>query len=171
MRVWLAWLLCCGGLCSGGDHYSTLGVKRDASASAIKSAYRQLALSHHPDRTRALPEREQSEKQRVFERVNEAFEVLGDPARRQQYDVSQPVGSGGSGRVGEREMGGKPGVLREDCCAGAVYLVWAGAGWWEEEGWYALSCRWMGGCGIPAGGGEGRDAHWLGGNAQGPWYL
>ena len=41
------------------NHYTTLGVPRDASADTIKAAYRKAALKHHPDRTRGLSPAEQ----------------------------------------------------------------------------------------------------------------
>eukprot|EP00966_Prymnesium_polylepis_P282013 6516908-Prymnesium_polylepis.2 len=68
------------------DHYSTLGVPRDASAATIKTAFRKAALAHHPDRTRKLAAAQRQTSQRLFEQMNEAFEVLGDPALRRQYD-------------------------------------------------------------------------------------
>ena len=71
---------------ANADHYKTLGVPRDASAEVIKAAYRKVALAHHPDRTRRLAAKEQERSQRLFERVNNAFEVLGDPTQRRQYD-------------------------------------------------------------------------------------
>ena len=65
------------------DYYSILGVNRTASDSEIKSAYRQLAMQHHPDRGG------DSEK---FAQINEAYEVLKDPQRKSAYDNPQPQG-------------------------------------------------------------------------------
>lgn len=75
-------------LCIEADHYATLGVTRDASASHIKAAYRKFALSHHPDKTRMLRKEEQEKSQQLFVKVNEAFEVLGDADKRREYDAS-----------------------------------------------------------------------------------
>ena len=75
------------------SHYDVLGLRRDADADAVRRAYKQAALRHHPDRGGT------NEK---FEEVNEAFSVLSDARRRQQYDAQQRFGgaapSGASGR-------------------------------------------------------------------------
>ena len=62
------------------DYYETLGVPRDASADAIKKAFRQLARKYHPDVSKA-PDAEARMKE-----VNEANTVLSDPERRAAYD-------------------------------------------------------------------------------------
>ena len=59
------------------DYYSTLGVPRDASQEEIKKAYRKLAMTHHPDRGGNPTE---------FQKLNDAYEVLSDISKRQQYD-------------------------------------------------------------------------------------
>lgn len=59
------------------DHYSTLGVPRSASQEEIKKAYRKLAMQHHPDR---------GGDQEKFTQVQQAYDVLGDPQKRQEYD-------------------------------------------------------------------------------------
>ena len=63
------------------DYYSALGVARDASAEQIKKAYRKLARKHHPDVSKA-----KDAHARMAE-VNEANEVLSDPAKREAYDT------------------------------------------------------------------------------------
>ncbi|MFB3882087.1 MAG: molecular chaperone DnaJ [Armatimonadota bacterium] len=63
------------------DYYEVLGVPRDASQDDIKRAFRRLARRHHPDVNPEDPEAEGR-----FKEVAEAYEVLGDPDRRQQYD-------------------------------------------------------------------------------------
>jgi len=63
------------------DHYSTLGVSRDASQEEIKKAYRKLAMTHHPDKGGNPVE---------FQKINDAYEVLGDATKRMQYDNPQP---------------------------------------------------------------------------------
>ncbi len=64
------------------DYYQILGVPRNASQEQIKKAYRKLAMQYHPDRN---PGKEQWANDK-FKEMNEAFGVLGDPQKRQQYD-------------------------------------------------------------------------------------
>jgi curved DNA-binding protein len=63
------------------DYYKTLGVSRTATQAEIKKAYRKLARQHHPDQNKGDKAAEQR-----FKDVNEANEVLSDPAKRKQYD-------------------------------------------------------------------------------------
>jgi DnaJ-class molecular chaperone len=63
------------------DYYSTLGVAKTATDKEIKQAYRRLARKHHPD---VNPGDEAAETR--FKELNEAYEVLGDPAKRKKYD-------------------------------------------------------------------------------------
>jgi len=73
------------------DLYQILGVSNDASAEDIRKAYRQLARELHPD-VSADPSTEVR-----FKEVTAAYEILSDPAKRQQYD--RYGGSGGSGEM------------------------------------------------------------------------
>jgi DnaJ-domain-containing protein 1 len=63
------------------DYYAILGVPRDATQEQIKEAYRRLVKIYHPDRNPS-PEAEE-----MFKLINEAYQVLSDPARRAGYDV------------------------------------------------------------------------------------
>ena len=63
------------------DFYRVLGVSRDASDDAIKKAYRKLVFQHHPDRN---PDSTQAESK--IREINEAYEVVGDPEKRRNYD-------------------------------------------------------------------------------------
>lgn len=63
------------------DYYQTLGVSKTADQDAIKKAYRKLARQHHPD---VNPEDKKAEER--FKDINEAYEVLSDPEKRQKYD-------------------------------------------------------------------------------------
>jgi curved DNA-binding protein len=63
------------------DYYATLGVSKSASDKEIKQAFRKLARKHHPD---VNPGNKAAEAK--FKDINEAYEVLGDPAKRKKYD-------------------------------------------------------------------------------------
>ena len=78
---------------TSGDYYGTLGVARNASTDEIKRAYRKLARQLHPD---VNPDPEVQEQ---FKHVTNAYEVLSDPQKRQQYDMGfDPLSrSGGAG--------------------------------------------------------------------------
>jgi molecular chaperone DnaJ len=66
---------------AGKDYYSILGIGRNASDKEIKQAYRKLARQYHPD---VNPGDKTAEEK--FKHINEAYEVLSDPAKRQKYD-------------------------------------------------------------------------------------
>ncbi|MCI5523027.1 MAG: DnaJ domain-containing protein [Treponema sp.] len=63
------------------DFYKTLGVEKNASAEEIKKAYRNLAFEYHPDRNAGDKNAEEK-----FKKINEAYSVLGDEAKRKEYD-------------------------------------------------------------------------------------
>ena len=63
------------------DYYATLGVGKGATEKEIKQAFRKLARKHHPD---VNPGDKAAEAK--FKEINEAYEVLGDPAKRKKYD-------------------------------------------------------------------------------------
>ena len=80
------------------DYYDVLGVARDADETAVKKAYRQLALKYHPDRNPDDPDAEEK-----FKEATEAYEVLRDSQLRALYDryghagLKAGVGGGGGG--------------------------------------------------------------------------
>jgi len=80
------------------DYYSILGVPENAGEQEIKKAFRKLAFRHHPD-TNPGNERQAEEK---FKEINEAYAVLGDKAKRQQYDLARKGGFAGAGYGGYR---------------------------------------------------------------------
>ncbi len=63
------------------DYYEVLGVSKNASKDEIKDAYRKLAMQYHPDRNKA-PDAEEK-----FKEISEAYAVLSDNEKRQQYDL------------------------------------------------------------------------------------
>jgi curved DNA-binding protein len=64
------------------DYYETLGVNRTATADDIKQAFRKLARLHHPDVAKNKVAGEAR-----FKEINEAYEVLSDPEKRERYDA------------------------------------------------------------------------------------
>ena len=62
------------------DYYEILGVNKSASDKELKSAYRKLALQWHPDRNKT------AEAEKKFKEINEAYEVLRDPKKKQTYN-------------------------------------------------------------------------------------
>jgi len=78
------------------DYYKILGVPENASQQQIKSAFRKLAFKHHPDTN---PGNEKEAEAR-FKEINEAYAVLGDKTKRQQYDLARKSGFAGAGYGG-----------------------------------------------------------------------
>ena len=77
------------------DYYEVLGVSKTASEDEIKKAYRQIAIKYHPDRNPGDKKAEEK-----FKEAAEAYNVLHDPQKRQQYDqfgFSGPMGGGFEG--------------------------------------------------------------------------
>ena len=78
------------------DYYETLNLSKNASESEIKKAYRKLAIKFHPDKNKGDKNAEQK-----FKEAAEAYEVLSNPQKRQQYDqFGHAAFSGGQGFSG-----------------------------------------------------------------------
>jgi DnaJ-class molecular chaperone len=72
------------------DPYTVLGVSRSASAEEITKAYRKLAQKYHPDRNAGDKAAEAK-----FKEVNNAYEVLSDPQKKQMFDMTGQTGGAG----------------------------------------------------------------------------
>ncbi|GAA4427492.1 J domain-containing protein [Pontibacter saemangeumensis] len=90
------------------DYYTILGVDKTASQAEIKKAYRSLAKKYHPDKNKGDKASEAK-----FKDISEAYEVLGDKDKRQQYDQLganwrqfQNAGAGGGGQYYGQPGGG-----------------------------------------------------------------
>lgn len=71
------------------DYYKTLGIEKGASDDEIKKAFRKMAHKHHPDK--------KGGDEAKFKEVNEAYQTLSNPKKRQQYDQFGSTGPGGAG--------------------------------------------------------------------------
>ena len=82
------------------DYYKTLGVKADATEKDIKKAYRKLASQYHPDKNKGDAKSEER-----FKEISAAYDVVGDEAKRKEYDEVRKMGPVGRSFGG----GGFPG--------------------------------------------------------------
>ena len=88
------------------DLYEVLGVKKGATDSEIKAAYRKLALKWHPDKHKG-----EKDAEKKFKEINVAYEILSDKKKRQQYDTFGAAGGksgfpGGGGGAGGFDFNG-----------------------------------------------------------------
>jgi molecular chaperone DnaJ len=87
------------------DYYEALGVAKGASADEIKKAFRRAAVQHHPDR---------GGDEAKFKEINEAYEILKDPSKRQRYDQFGHAGVGTSAAGDGNPYGGFGGFSTEN---------------------------------------------------------
>ena len=129
------------------DYYKLLGVSRGATDDEIQKAYRKLARKYHPDLHADEDEKDKERAKQKFQKVQQAYDVLGDPGKRQMYDRMGPgfdqMGGGGNpfGGGGANPFGGAGGIDLSQIFGGA-----GGAGGFEDI------FRQMGGGGGPMGG-------------------
>src|SRR3954469_5958472 len=96
------------------DPYKILGVDKKAPQDEIKKAYRKLARQYHPDRN---PDDASAESR--FKEISAAYDVLGDPDKRKEYDRhganpfagANPFGTGAGGAGGGFEAGSFSDIL------------------------------------------------------------
>jgi len=131
------------------DYYDTLGVPRTASAEDIRKAYRELARKYHPD----LHPDDDSAKEK-FKKVQNAFDVLNDPSKREMYDRYGSSFEGVNAGGPQPGWGGGGGPFGGGFGGGEIDLesLFGGAGGGFEQ----IFGRTAGGRGSGTGAGRGR---------------
>ncbi len=95
------------------DFYEVLGVPKNADDAALKSAFRKLAMQYHPDKNPG-----DTEAERKFKEINEAYQVLSDPQKRGAYDrfghaAFEGGGGGGPGGFGQDFSGSMSDIFED----------------------------------------------------------
>ena len=90
------------------DYYEVLGIDKNAGESDIKKAYRKAAMKYHPDKFANASDAEKKDAEEKFKEVNEAYQILSDSQKKQQYDQFGHAAfeQGGAGFGGGFNAGG-----------------------------------------------------------------
>ena len=136
------------------DYYKTLGVDRGADADEIRKAYRRLARKHHPDLNPGDKSAEEH-----FKKVQEAYDILSDPKKKQMYDQygfysenGMPAGGpGGPGGPGVGPNMGFGGFDFSDAFARGAGTRGRPAPQEETAGFHDIFSQWFGRQNEPAG--------------------
>ena len=116
------------------NHYETLGISREADETEIKKAFRKLSLQHHPDRN---PDADTTTK---FQEINEAFEVLSDQEKREQYNMEL--------QFGQQSPFGHPGMQQDMNDINNIFNMMFGGGGMPGMGGPGIRIFHNGGPGI-----------------------
>jgi DnaJ-class molecular chaperone len=84
------------------DYYEILGVAKGATSDVVKAAYRKMALKWHPDRNQD----KKAEAEEKFKEINEAYQVLSDPQKKQMYDQFGHAAFDAASGMGGNPFGG-----------------------------------------------------------------
>ena len=90
------------------DYYEVLGVDKNASEDDIKKAFKKAAMKYHPDRFANATDAEKKDAEEKFKEINEAYQILSDSQKKQQYDQFGHAAfeQGGAGFGGGFNAGG-----------------------------------------------------------------
>lgn len=109
------------------DYYQLLGINKSATKEEVKKAFHKLAHKHHPDKAGGDEAR--------FKEINEAYQVLSDEKKRQEYDTyGQVFGGGGGGGPGPEGFGGFGGGFGDGVDLGDIFNDFFGGGFASAGG-------------------------------------
>jgi len=92
----------------GEDYYEILGVDPSANQEEIRKAYRESSFIYHPDRMAGLSESVRHRAEEKMKKLNQAYEILREPQKRQQYHSEWLRRKGGAGTFPEGYKVPKP---------------------------------------------------------------
>jgi len=119
------------------DFYSILGLEKSAPLRDIKAAYRVLAKKYHPDVNKS------AEAARQMQSVNEAYETLGDPIKRAEYDQIREMGGGSAQVASEQSVHvacKKCGKVDSTLRVSTFTTVWSFVFFSTYRGWSQILC-------------------------------